>query len=48
MASIGYYWDEKTMYENGTLLREYEDLFTQSFTKMKGINEGLGEMKTDL
>jgi hypothetical protein len=35
--SIGDYWDEKAMNEIQSLLREYEDLFPKSFSKLKGI-----------
>nr|KUM49348.1 hypothetical protein ABT39_MTgene3897 [Picea glauca] len=44
MASIGDYWDEQTLSEIETLLKEYEDLFPQIFTKLKGIKGDLGEM----
>jgi len=33
IASIGDYWDDKTMKEIESLLREYEDLFPRSFTE---------------
>ena len=36
IASVGDYWDEKTMSEVAALLKEYEDLFPQSFIKLKG------------
>lgn len=48
IASIGDYWDEKTISEVVTLVREYEDLFPQSFTKMKGIKGEVEEMKIAL
>lgn len=48
IASIGDYWDEKTISEVVTLVREYEDLFPWSFTKMKGIKGEVGEMKIAL
>jgi len=37
ISSIGDYWDEKTMNEVHSLLREYEDLFPKTFSEMKGI-----------
>jgi hypothetical protein len=37
MASIGDYWDEKTIESITKLLREYRDLFPTTFTEMKGI-----------
>jgi hypothetical protein len=36
MASIGDYWDEKTMTEIQALLREYEDLFPKIFFRTEG------------
>jgi hypothetical protein len=36
MASIGDYWDEKTMESITELLHEYNDLFPTTFTEMKG------------
>jgi hypothetical protein len=48
MASIGDYWDEKTIERITELLHKYNDLFPTTFTKMKGIAGELGEMKTPL
>jgi hypothetical protein len=48
MASIGDYWDEKTIESITELLHEYNDLFPTTFTEMKGIAEELGEMKIPL
>jgi hypothetical protein len=48
MASIGDYWDEKTVESITELLREYSDLFPTTFTEMKGIAGELGEMKIPL
>jgi hypothetical protein len=48
MASIGDYWDEKTVESITELLREYNDLFPTTFTEMKGIAGELGEMKIPL
>jgi hypothetical protein len=48
LASIGDYWDEKTMTEIQALLREYADLFPMNFSKLKGIKGDLGEMKIEL
>ena len=36
------------MSEFATLLKEYKNIFLQSFTKTKGINKDSGEMKIDL
>jgi CTP:phosphocholine cytidylyltransferase-like protein len=48
MASIGDYWDEKTVESITELLREYSDMFPTTFTEMKGIAGELGEMKIPL
>jgi hypothetical protein len=48
MASIGDYWDEKTLERITELLHEYNDLFPTTFTEMKGIAGELGEMKIPL
>jgi hypothetical protein len=48
MASIGDYWDEKTMERITELLRKYSDMFPTTFTEMKGIVGELGEMKIPL
>jgi hypothetical protein len=45
IASIGDYWDEKTMTEIWDLLQEYEDLFPKIFSELKGIKGDLGEMR---
>ena len=44
MASIGDYWDEKTVERITELLCEYIDLFPTTFTEMKGIAGELGDM----
>ena len=44
MTAIGYYWDEKMVFEVTSLLSEYEDLCPDSFTQLKGIQDDLGEM----
>lgn len=44
-ASIGDYWDEQIVCKLIDLLHEYQDLFPTKFTKMKGIEGDLGEMK---
>jgi hypothetical protein len=44
IASIGDYWDEKTMENITDLLHEYTNLFPTTFTEMKGIAGELGEM----
>jgi hypothetical protein len=48
IASIGYYWDGKTMNEVHSLLWEYEDLFLKKFSELKGIKGSMGEMKIGL
>jgi hypothetical protein len=48
LASIGDYWDEKTLERITQLLCEYNDLFLTTFTEMKGIAGELGEMKIPL
>jgi hypothetical protein len=45
MANIGDYWDEKTVESITKLLREYNDVFPTTFTKIKGIVGEIGEMK---
>jgi hypothetical protein len=42
MASIRDYWDEKIVESITDLLREYNDLFPTTFTKMKGIVGEIG------
>jgi hypothetical protein len=44
----GDYWDEKTSQEINSLLREYEDLFLEKFSELKGIKGAMGEMKIEL
>jgi len=48
LASIGDYWDEKTVCKVTELLHEYQDLFPTKFTEMKGITGELGEMTIPL
>ena len=48
MASIGDYWDEKTIESITKLLHKYNDLFPTMFTEMKGIAGELGEMNIPL
>lgn len=45
---IGDYWAKETIAHIVDLLREYQDVFPNSFSKMKGIARELGEMKTTL
>ena len=45
---IGDYWDEYLVSQIANLLREYQDLFPNSFSEMKGIVVELGEMKIPL
>jgi len=48
MAIIGYYWDKERVTQVVYLLKEYEDLFPQIFSKMKGITGSLGAMNIQL
>ena len=48
MATIGDYWDEETISQVVDLLKEYQDIFPTSFSKMKGIAWELGEMHIQL
>ncbi|GLJ56403.1 hypothetical protein SUGI_1222710 [Cryptomeria japonica] len=49
LASIGDYWDEKTISEVAALLiQKSVDLFPQNFTEMKGIKGEIGEMWIEL
>jgi hypothetical protein len=48
MASIGDYWDEKTIESITELLRKYNNMFPTTFMEMKGIEGELGEMKIPL
>jgi hypothetical protein len=36
-ANIGDYWNDETMEKIADLLREYQDPFTTTFSKIKGI-----------
>jgi hypothetical protein len=48
MASIGDYWDEKTVKSITELLLKYNDMFPTMFIEMKGIAGYLGEMNIPL
>lgn len=48
MASIGDYWDHQIVERITELLCEYSDLFTTTFSEMKGPARELGEMKIPL
>jgi hypothetical protein len=48
MAIIGDYWDKEMVTQVVDLLKEYEDLFPQIFSEMKGIVGSLGAMKIQL
>jgi len=48
ITSVGDYWDEKTMTKIQARLWEYEDLFPNDFSELKGINIDLGEMRIEL
>jgi hypothetical protein len=48
IASIGNYWDDRTIGQVADLLQEYQDLFPTKFEDMKGILGGLGVMRIPL
>ena len=48
IAMVVDYWDEQTSQELHILLREYEDLFPKTFSKLKGIKGAMGEMNIEL
>jgi hypothetical protein len=48
MASIGDYWDEKTIERITELLHDYSDMFPTTFIDMKGIEGEIGEMNIPL
>jgi len=48
LASIGDYWDDKTIGQVVDLLQEYQDLFPIRFEDMKGILGDLGVMRIPL
>ena len=48
IASIGNYWDDKTIGQIVDLLQEYQDLFPTKFEDMKGILGDLGVMRIPL
>ena len=48
IASIGNYWDDKTIGQIVDLLQEYQDLFPMKFKDMKGILGDLGVMRIPL
>jgi hypothetical protein len=47
-AQIGDNWSEETVEKIANLLREYQDLFPTTFSKMRGIAGDLGEMNIPL
>jgi hypothetical protein len=47
-ANIGDYWNDETVEKIVDLLHEYQDLFSTTFSEMKGIVGELGEMKIPL
>jgi hypothetical protein len=47
ITMVGDYWDEQTIQEIQSLLREYEDLFPKTFLELKGIKGVMGEMKIE-
>ena len=48
IASIGNYWDDRTIGQVADLLQEYWDLFPTKFEDMKGILGDLGVMRIPL
>jgi hypothetical protein len=48
IALVGDCWDEQTSQEIQSLLREYKDLFPNTFSELKGIKGVMGEMKIEL
>ena len=48
IASIGNYWDDKTIGQIVDLLQEYQDLFPTKFEDMKSILGGLGVIRIPL
>ena len=48
IASIGNYWDDKTIGKIVNLLQEYQDLFPAKFEDMKDILGDLGVMRIPL
>jgi hypothetical protein len=47
-SKIGGYWSNETIEKIVDLLREYQDLFPNTFSEMKGISWDLGGMKIPL
>ena len=45
---VGDYWDDQTIFEIVSLLKEYKDLFLQSFNDLKWFPNDLGGMGTTL
>jgi hypothetical protein len=48
ISLVGDYWDEQTSQEIQSLLQEYKDLFSNTFSELKGIKGVMGEMKIEL
>ena len=48
IASIGNYWDDRTIGQVADLLQEYQDLFSMKFEDMKGILWYLGVIRIPL
>ena len=48
IASIGNYWDDRTIGQVADLLQEYQDLFPIKLEDMKGILGHLGVMRIPL
>jgi hypothetical protein len=47
-VNIEDYWSDETIEKIANLLREYQDLFPNTFLEMKGIAWDLGEMNIPL
>jgi hypothetical protein len=48
LANVGDYWDAATIDKITELLHEYQDLFPNKFTDMKGIKGNIGEIRIPL
>jgi hypothetical protein len=48
LTNVGDYWDATTTDKIMELLDEYQDLFLNNFTDMKGIKGPMGEMRIPL
>ena len=48
IARIANYWYEEHTAKIVNLLKEYQDVFARDYKFLKGLIEGMGEMKIDL